>query len=133
MSDDLDMRIRTAALDSESRTEFQLKGTSPLANPTSFQVTLEGSLDTGRDTLSPASTFGQVIELFNYDNDVWEIVDLRNPSLLRDGSLTVVQPNGDLSRFVDAETLCIEARIRFTSTAIRTFASDTDLFSWSIF
>lgn len=133
LSDDLDIRIRTAALDSETRTEFQVKGTSPLANPTSFQVTLEGSVDTGRDTLSPASTFGQVIELYNYDDDVWEVIDSRSPSLRRDGSPTVVQPAGDLSRFVDDKTLCVEGRIRYTSTARRALASETDQFSWSIF
>lgn len=132
-SDDMDFRIRTAALDSQSRTEFEVKGISPVANPTAFGVTLEGALDPGRDALSPATTYGQFIEFFNYDTNEWEVIDSRIPSQRRDGSPVVVDATGDLSRFVEADTFCIEARVRYTSSRSgQSFISDTDQFLWRI-
>lgn len=132
-SDDVDYRIRTAALDSQSQTEFQIKGVSPVANPALLGVTLEGSLNPGRDVLSPALTYGQVIEFYNYEDEEWEVVDSRIPSLRRDGSPVVVGTTGDLSRFVEVDTLCIEARVRYSSTrAAQSFISDTDQFIWRI-
>lgn len=132
-SDDVDYQVRIAALDSQSRTEFQVKGVSPVANPTLLGVTLEGALDIGRDALSKPSSFGQVIEFYNYDDDVWEVIDSRPPNIRRDGDPVVVDATGDLSRFVEDDTLCIEARVRFTSSSPKSIRSETDQFIWRVF
>lgn len=132
-SDDSDFSVRTAQLDTQSRTEFHVKGVSPAANPSSIGVTLEGALDPGRNRLSPVSTYGQIIELYNYDDEDWEVVDSRIPSLRRDGSPVVVEATGDLSRFVETGTHCIEAKVRYTSSRTgQAFHSNTDQFKWII-
>lgn len=132
-SDDSDYQVRIAALDSQSRTEFEIKGVSPAASPSSFGVTLESSLDIGRDALSKPSNFEQVIELYNYDDDEWEVIDSRPPNIRRDGDPVSVDATGDLSRFVRSGDLCIEARIRYTSSSPKSIRSDADQFKWRIF
>jgi hypothetical protein len=65
----------------------------------------------------------QPIELFDYDADEWEVVDTQNEIRVGD-KVVEVAATGDL---------CIEARIRFTSTnPRRRFVSETDQFKWTI-
>ena len=56
----------------------------------------------------------QTVELFNYDAGDWEVADAR---LAKRFDQTVeISLGGDLSRFVEASTRCIEARISYDST-----------------
>jgi glucose/arabinose dehydrogenase len=122
-SDDADLTIRPFGPGSA---EFQVKGVSPVANPSSFEVTLECSV-------SPLlSNVTQTIELFDYDDEAWEEVDSRRAGRIDDDTVEVAA-TGDLSRYVEAGTGCIEARIRFKSNnPRRRFISNTDLFKWTI-
>ena len=76
----------------------------------------------------------QTIELFDYDAAAWELVNTtdaaRSPA---PDSVVTVAATGDLSRFVEAGTMCIEARINFQSDSARQrFASNTDQTVWTI-
>ena len=70
-SDHQDYRISRAGNDIQSRTEFEVKATSPTDRPTAFEVTLEGAV-------FARSNVVQTIELFDYDLGVWEQVDSQN-------------------------------------------------------
>ena len=60
----------------------------------------------------------QTIRLFDYQNGVWETVDVRAASRFSDRVDTVALA-GDLSRFVEPATLNVKARIEFTSAVQR--------------
>ena len=127
-SDDADLSIRRAVSDTQSRTEFEIKGICPVAMPRSLEVTLEGSVFARSDV-------NQIIELFNYSAfpaGAWEQVDTRTANRFTDSTVTVAA-TGDLSRFVAFGTMCIEARVRYQSLSSRQqFSSNTDLFIWTI-
>lgn len=124
-SDNEDLSIRRSNTDVNSRTEFTVKSTSPTATPVSFEFTLEGSAFF-------RTTVIQTIELFDYSTSSWELVDTRDASRIIDATTTVA-PTGDLSRFVEPGTNCIEARIHYESLNRRQgFASNTDLTQWVI-
>ena len=64
----------------------------------------------------------------------WELVDTadaaRSPA---PDSVVTAAATGDLSRFVEAGTMCIEARVHFQSDRPRQrFASNTDQAIWTI-
>ena len=126
-SDNEDYQLQRLNTDIQSRTEFEVKGTSPTATPTSFEFTLEGAV-------FARSNVVQTIELFDYDAAAWVLVHTsdaaRSPS--PDSAVTGVG-TGDLSRFVEAGTMCIETRIHFQSDSPRQrFASNTDQAIWTI-
>lgn len=124
-SDDADLSIQRAIADVQSRTEFEVKAVSPVANPSSLEVTLEGSV-------FARSPVNQTIELFDYVADGWELVDTRVSTQSTDSTATVAA-TGDLSRFVEPGTMSIEARIRYQSPVARQqFSSNTDQFQWTI-
>ena len=125
MSDNVDLSIQRAMTDTQSRTEFEVMGTSPTVSPTSLEVTLEGAV-------FARSTVVQTIELWDYVAGAWELVDTRNATNIVDSTATVAA-TGDLSRFVDPTTLEVKARIHFQSlNARQRFASNTDQFMWTI-
>ena len=70
------------------------------------------------------------VELFNYDTGDWEVADVR--AAKRFEQTVQLSLTGDLSRFVEVNTRCIEAKISFDSSIPRTFSSGTDLFTWTI-
>lgn len=75
-----------------------------------------------------------MIELFDYELGDWELVDTTNAARapLPDKVVNAT-PAGDLSRFVEPGTMCIEARIRYKSDRNRqTFTSNTDQVVWPI-
>lgn len=126
-SDNMDLSIRRLVTDLHSRTEFGVKSTSPTAFPTTFGFSLEGAV-------IASSNVVQTIELFDYDAAAWELVNtmdaVRTPG---SDSVVTATPTGDLSRFVEAGTMCIEARIHFQSDSPRQrFASNTDQAVWTI-
>lgn len=125
--DNMDLSLRRLDFDTQSRTEFEVKSTSPTASPTSFEFTLEGAI-------VASSNVVQTIELFNYVASEWELVDTRNAgSSPAPDSVVSVVATGDLSRFVEAGTRCIEARVRYKSDNPRqNFTSNTDQTIWTI-
>ena len=121
-SDNADLSLRRSF--GGTRTEFQVKGVSPVDSPSSFEVTFEGSVTMRGDGVT------QTVELFDYDAGEWEVVDSR---LAKRFDTTVqISLGGDLSRFVEANTRCIEAKISYDANNPRTFSSNTDLFIWTI-
>ena len=126
-SDNQDYQLRRSSSDIQSRTEFVVKGISPISNPSSFEFTLEGSV-------FARSNVVQTIELFDYDAASWELVDTRNSNRSPSpDSTVVVAGTGDLSRFVDDATGCIEARVQYKSDSPRqNFGSNTDQTIWVI-
>jgi hypothetical protein len=124
-SDNQDLSLRRLTIDIQSRTEFSVNAISPTATPSSLEVTLEGSV-------FARSTVNQTIELYDYVAAAWEQVDTRAATRFTDSTVTVAA-SGDLSRFVQPGTMCVEARIRYQSPSARQqFSSNTDQFLWTI-
>ena len=98
-----------------------------MVTPSSLEFKLEG-------TVFARSNVVQTIELFDYVATTWEIINSRNAvrSPAPDSVVTVAA-TGDLSRFVEAGTMCVEARVRYKSDSPRqNFASNTDQTIWTI-
>ena len=124
-SDNEDLQLVRSTSDVQSRTEFEISSVSPTANPSLFEVELEGSV-------FARSTVNQTIELFDFATSSWESVDTRAASGFNDASV-VVPAAGDLSRFVEPGTLAIRpASGTSLPVARQQFASNTDLFAWTI-
>lgn len=124
-SDNQDLSIRRDNSDVRSRTGFTVTTTTSIQSPSAVEITLEGSV-------FARTTVNQFIELFNYDSQSWEQLDLQNASRFIDSTVTI-QATGDSSRFVEAGTGMIEARIRYESLNPRQkFTSNTDLVTWTI-
>ncbi len=127
-SDNIDLSIQRASSDTQSRTEFEVEAVSPVENPTSLEVTLEGAV-------FARSQVNQSIELFNYlafPSGAWEPMDTRVATPFTDSTVTL-SATGDLSRFVQPITMRTRARIRYQSTSPRQqFSSNTDQFIWTI-
>ena len=81
---------------------YQVKAVSPVPSPSRLDFVLETSLQT-------KPPIEQKILLFNYDTSQFEEVDLRATTL--QDQIIMVEPTGDLSRFVEDGTGCVEARI----------------------
>lgn len=124
-SDNQDVSIQRRNTDIQSRTLLEVSGTSPTPNPNSIKVTLEGSV-------FARTTVTQIVQLYNYNNDSWEIVDSRNARRLID-SVVEISPNGDVSRFVQTGSREMKARILYrSSNARQQFSSNTDQFLWTV-
>ncbi|MEM7314637.1 MAG: VCBS repeat-containing protein [Planctomycetota bacterium] len=124
-SDNMDLSIRRSPFDLQSRTEFEVKGISPIALPTFMEVTIEGSV-------FARSAVIQTVEFFNFDTSSWEVMDSRPANRFADTSIAVT-PTGDVSRFVEPGTGCVEMKLRFHSSVQRQiFTSNTDWLIWSI-
>jgi hypothetical protein len=124
-SDNQDLSVRRSTSDIQSRVFIEIKSTSLVANPATFDFTLEASV-------FARSNVVQSLDLFDYVADAWEEVDVRNASRFND-STVVASPSGDLSRFVQPGTNCIEARLRFQSNVARQqFTANIDQANWTI-
>ena len=111
---------------SPNGTEFIVKGVSPVESPSSLEITLEGGVTAARGDAT------QWIWLRNYNTASWELVHL---GVANEGAQSVVSISmlGDVSRFVQAGTNCLEARIRYTNNRDRSqYESGTDQFFWSV-
>lgn len=126
-SDNSDYQLRRSNTDIQSRTEFEVKATSPTETPTSMEFTLEGGVFARTNVV-------QTIELFDYDAAAWVEFDSRNANRIPNpDSVVTIAATGDLARFVEDGTRCIEARIRYQSDNPRQgFASNTDQTIWVI-
>ena len=124
-SDDLDLSIVRSIADIQSRTEFEVASVSPAIIPSSLSVTLEGSV-------FARSPVNQTISLYDYDLDVWEVVDTRTADHFDDRVDTIVV-TGDVARFVETRTNRMKARVLYESPIARQqFGSNTDHFLWSV-
>ena len=124
-SDDARMLVYRNSIDITSVVEFEVAGKCGTTQPSFLEFVLESSVFSRRK-------ISQQIELYDYDSDSWEIVDTRNASRFGDGVVTV-SPSGDLSRFVEPGTGCVEARIRYSSPVNRTqFSANIDQIRWTV-
>ncbi len=130
-SDNVDLSVTRASSDIQSRTEFTVQAVSPVAFPSSLEITLEGSV-------FARSQVNQTIELLTIDgsgHQEWEQIDTRPATQFTDSTVTIVlNPATNLSRFiVDPLTMRMEARVRYQSVNPRQqFSSNTDQFIWAI-
>ena len=124
LSDNQDLTLRRVTSDIQSRTEVELKVTSPIST-----VELEVELESSVFARSPVD---QTIELFDYTVASWETIDVRPAQPFSDSKVSVV-PTGDPSRFIESGTLCLKARVRFNSQNPRQqFSSSIDKFVWAV-
>jgi hypothetical protein len=124
-SDNVDLVIARDQAGIQAIAEMVVQSTSSTANPSTLEVTLEGSVFARK-------TVNQSIELFDYLDGSWESVDVREASVGSDKKVTVAA-SGDLFRFVEPGTRRIEARIRYQSvTPVRAMVTRTDHFFWTI-
>lgn len=125
-SDDQDFSIRRSTTDVQSRTEFEVKSTSPFSNASGIQLTVEGSVFARTNVV-------QTISLYDFLANSWEEVDTRPASRFIDNIVTV-EVQGNVARFVESGTYCLRARFSFASENPRQqFTSNTDLINWTIF
>jgi hypothetical protein len=106
-SDNLDLNARRNNLDVQSRVFVEFLSQSPTELPTRFDFTFEAAV-------FARSQVVQSIDLFDFQNGVWEEVDSRDASGFSD-LVTEISPGGNLARFVQPITLGIKARVRFQS------------------
>lgn len=124
-SDDVDVSIRRSSTDIQSRTQFEVTTTSPIANPGSMTVTLEGSVFARTAVI-------QSIELYDYDSGSWEQVDSRNARRFTD-LVSEVTITVNPARFVESGSNEMKARVLYRSANPRQqFSSNTDQFSWTV-
>ena len=124
-SDDVDLWVSRSRISVRSLVTLDIKGTSPTPSPSTFEFVVEGSVLSRRDVI-------QTISLFDYVSNQFEEVDARVASVSAD-SIAVATADGDLSRFVDPTTGCVEARIQFQGSQNRSsFAAYVDQVLWMI-
>ena len=124
-SDNVDYRLARNQADIQARIQLELKGTTTIQSPSSFELTVEaGVFARGNIT--------QTIDLYDYDLGAWEEVDVRNAQRVGD-STVVITATGDLARFVDDATGCVETRITWRAAAARaSFSANPDFVQWTI-
>jgi len=117
-SDDSDLEVGVGFVlsDVEPPAWVVVEGTAGTAAPGEFTFVLEASANTAGLT--------QNIELYNFDTEAYELVDTRVAA----GSDAVVQValDGDLSRFVEPDTLEMKAQVTWKANGPIT------LFPWAV-
>jgi hypothetical protein len=87
----------------EAPLQLTLSGTSPVTAPSAFQFKLEARAN--------VTGLNQSILLFNFSTNAYETMDVRGATT--SDSVVVVVPTGNLSRFVNASTSEVRARITY--------------------
>ena len=124
-SDNQDVSIRRSNSDVSSRTSFEVTGFSPHTNPVVLQVDLESSV-------FARSQVTAQIQLFDYQTQTWETIQTATAARFNDSTISG-EATGDLSRFVEQNTLGMKARVEYVSGNPRQkFTSNVDAFSWTI-
>lgn len=124
-SDNVDVSVRRDPTSIQSVTDVELKGVSSIATPARLEFTLDASVFARTEVI-------QTISLYDYDSDAWEQVDSRPANRFSD-LVTSVTPAGDITRFVQPGTGCVEAKIVFQSTSPRQqFSANIDQTIWTI-
>lgn len=122
-SDDFDLSGRRSATDVVSRYHVEFEGVSAVAIPTTMEFSMESSVFARTDV-------GLKIDFYNFQNEAWEELYTGTAARFSD-SVVTVQANGDLSRFVEADSLTIRTRARFGSEIARqSFAANIDQVLW---
>lgn len=101
-----DDRLRIAATDTGARsgTGLVVTATAPSATVNSLVIGVESS-----DSVAPSIGGNQLIQLWNWTTSAWEQVDSRAVTLT--DSLALVTVSSNASRFVNASTHQVQARI----------------------
>lgn len=125
-SDNADLSARRSSTDIQSRVFFEVEGTSPTETPSALSITLEASV------FARTNVF-QSVDLWDFTASSWEEVDSRNAARFADSTANV-DATGDLSRFVEAGTGLMRARIRYQSDGNprQQFSANVDFWSWTI-
>lgn len=124
-SDNLDVSARRNDIDVQSRVFVEFLSQSPTELPMQFDFVFEAAV-------FARSQVVQSIDLFDFQNGVWEEVDSRDASRFSD-QVTEISPGGDLARFVQPITRGIKARVRFQSVNPRQkFTAFIDQAIWII-
>ncbi|MCP4195358.1 MAG: hypothetical protein GY768_32560 [Planctomycetaceae bacterium] len=125
-SDNQDWIVRRAGNNIQPKTMVDISTTSPTDSPHSIRIRLECSV-----LSRPQIT--QTIQLFNFDTQLWETVDAQSASQFSD-LVVEVRPTGDVTRFVDATTLEMRARIIHLAPVNRArFSASLDEVAWIVF
>lgn len=90
---------------------IEVEGTSPTATPSLFSFTLEASTRASQEDVQ------QIIEFFNYQTGAYEEIDNRPAQSLGD-LVTTVEGTGSLSRFVEADTMRVKAKLTIRRNVI---------------
>lgn len=124
-SDNVDVSGTRSSTDIQSRVFMEMKSISPTQTPMSLEFTIEASV-------FARTNVDQAVDMWDYTAGAWEEVS-NVPAARFADSVTVAMPSGDLSRFVESGTGCIEARCRFQSTNPRQrFSANVDQILWTI-
>ena len=124
-SDNADLAINRNPADVQGRIEVEFESTSP----TSAAHRLEFRVEAAVFARSPVE---QNVQLWNYDNSEWELVDSRNASRFSDSVVDVIITE-NAQRFIEPGTNKVRARTEFRSIAPRQkFSANLDLVRWTI-
>lgn len=107
--------------DRKKSVEIVVNGTLPSDDPLALSVRLESRSSLGGST--------QSIELFNFDSQTYESIDVRNASLNTD-SIVELDLSGDLSRFVEVGTGAVRARLRYSEGVLSARGWNACLDQW---
>ena len=125
LSDNVDMSIRRSSSSIASVAIVEFKGMTTILDPRTVIFTYEGSV-------FARARVTQTISLFNFDTGSYEEVDSRTASRFADSTVTV-EIAGDLSRFIENDLGCVQARIRFNGNSGRLqFTANMDQAIWEI-
>lgn len=123
-NDSADLSIFRSPQSVTPRTEFVVSGVSQTANPTTLDVTLEGSC-------FARTSVTQSIALFNFTTNSYDVVSSTNASLFFDNAVTA-SATGSLADYVGPGNE-LRARVRFQGGIPRlVFTSNTDQFFWTV-
>ena len=124
-SDNVDFSARRSGASIQPVIQVDFGGVTSILNPTSLTLRFEGSV-------FARGIIVQRLSLFNYDTGSYEEVDVRNASRFTDG-VAEITPAGDVTRFVDAATGSVEARVNLRANGARQiFSTNIDQVIWTI-
>ena len=124
-SDNVDYSVQRNPAQTSGVVELEIKTTSPVASPTTFEFSLEASAFFRTPVI-------QSINFFDYTTGTFVEVDSRNASRFTDSTVVSVG-TGDLSRFVESGTGCVLTRVLYSSTSPRqAFSASLDQAFWTI-
>ncbi len=124
-SDNVDYSVQRSPAQTSGVIEVELKTVSTIANPTTFEFSLEASAFFRTPVI-------QSIRFYDFTAATFVEVDSRNASRFTD-STSVAVGTGDLSRFVEPGTGCVLTRVLYTSSVPRqAFSASLDQTFWTI-
>ena len=125
-SDNVDLSASRNPQQVQATIEVELSAVAPrVVTAADLTFTVESSVFARGPT-------SQTIELFDFSNEIWEVVDQRNASRFSDRTDTVL-PGGDVSRFVDELTGEMRARVCYRANASRAqFSANVDHVYWTL-